>query len=71
MHIMKQRLSTTIKEPSVIARVIKRTPFEALSSDGTLAAAVMVAAALCAVMPACIMRLLKAWAFGSPIFMCL
>ena len=45
---MKQRLSTTIKEPSVIARVIKRTPFEALSSDGTLA-----------------------WAFGSPIFMCL
>ena len=52
MHIMKQRLSTTIKEPSVIARVIKRTPFEALSSDGTLAAAVMVAAALCAVIVA-------------------
>ncbi len=52
MHIMKQRIFTTIKEPSVIARVIKRTPFEALSSDGTLAAAVMVAAALCAVIVA-------------------
>ena len=49
---MKQRIFTTIKEPSVIARVIKRTPFEALSSDGTLAAAVMVAAALCAVIVA-------------------
>lgn len=49
---MAQPHTTSIRKPSVIQHLIKRSIAETLSSNGTIAAAVMVSAALCALIVA-------------------